>query len=202
MNKLWNEIKYILKNSTRKVKIINNKVYDDTLNNLNIDKNSMLGQVITNTSGIFIDNYIRLFGNGSKDVSYNIYEYNLEFKKYFDDNMIIVADDVFGGLFSVTKEKNNILYFAPDTLQWENLEIDYKDFIKYISSEKIDEFYKSYKWSTFQEDIKDIKFNQGILIYPFLWSNECDIEKAKKSIVPFSELVQTNMEIREKFGID
>lgn len=202
MNKLWNEIKYILKNSTRKVKIINNKVYDDTLNNLNIDKNSMLGQVITNTSGIFIDNYIRLFGNGSKDVSYNIYEYNLEFKKYFDDNMIIVADDVFGGLFSVTKEKNNILYFAPDTLQWENLEIDYKDFIKYISSEKIDEFYKSYKWSTFQEDIKDIKFNQGILIYPFLWSNECDIEKAKKSIVPFSELVQTNMEFREKFGID
>lgn len=202
MNKLWNEIKYILKNSTRKVKIINNKVYDDTLNNLNIDKNSVLGQVITNTSGIFIDNYIRLFGNGSKDVSYNIYEYNLEFKKYFDDNMIIVADDVFGGLFSVTKEKNNILYFAPDTLQWENLEIDYKDFIKYISSEKIDEFYKSYKWSTFQEDIKDIKFNQGILIYPFLWSNECDIEKAKKSIVPFSELVQTNMEFREKFGID
>lgn len=202
MNKLWNEIKYILKNSTRKVKIINNKVYDDTLNNLNIDKNSMLGQVITNTSGIFIDNYIRLFGNGSKDVSYNIYEYNLEFKKYFDDNMIIVADDVFGGLFSVTKEKNNILYFAPDTLQWENLEIDYKDFIKYISSEKIDEFYKSYKWSTFQEDIKDIKFNQGILIYPFLWSNECDIEKAKKSIVPFSELVQINMEFREKFGID
>lgn len=202
MNKLWNEIKYILKNSTRKVKIINNKVYDDTLNNLNIDKNSVLGQVITNTLGIFIDNYIRLFGNGSKDVSYNIYEYNLEFKKYFDDNMIIVADDVFGGLFSVTKEKNNILYFAPDTLQWENLEIDYKDFIKYISSEKIDEFYKSYKWSTFQEDIKDIKFNQGILIYPFLWSNECDIEKAKKSIVPFSELVQINMEFREKFGID
>lgn len=202
MNKLWNEIKYILKNSTRKVKIINNKVYDDTLNNLNIDKNSVLGQVITNTSGIFIDNYIRLFGNGSKDVSYNIYEYNLEFKKYFDDNMIIVADDVFGGLFSVTKEKNNILYFAPDTLQWENLEINYKDFIKYISSEKIDEFYKSYKWSTFQEDIKDIKFNQGILIYPFLWSNECDIEKAKKSIVPFSELVQINMEFREKFGID
>ena len=202
MNKLWNEIKYILKNSTRKVKIINNKVYDDTLNNLNIDKNSVLGQVITNTSGIFIDNYIRLFGNGSKDVSYNIYEYNLEFKKYFDDNMIIVADDVFGGLFSVTKEKNNILYFAPDTLQWENLEIDYKDFIKYISSEKIDEFYKSYKWSTFQEDINDIKFNQGFLIYPFLWSNECDIEKAKKSIVPFSELVQINMEFREKFGID
>ena len=35
----------------------------------------------------FIDNYIRLFGNGSKDVSYNIYEYNLEFKKYFDDKV-------------------------------------------------------------------------------------------------------------------
>ncbi len=34
--------------------------------------------------------------------------------------------------------------------------------------------------------------DEGILIYPFLWSKECsNIEKADKSIVPFSEIVET-----------
>lgn len=197
---IWNEIKNILKRSTKNIKILNS-IYNNSLNNLNIDENSVLGQVIINTGGIFIENYIRLFGSGDEENSYNIYKYNLELKKYFDYNMIIIGNDIFGGLFSLNREKNNILYFAPDTLEWEDLDITYKEFIKFVTSERIDEFYKSYKWSTFQEDIKKVKFNEGILIYPFLWSNECNIEKAKKDIVPFSELLQINMEFKKKFEI-
>lgn len=199
---IWNETKCILKSSTKNVKILSPNTWNNTLNNLNINENSILGQIIINTGGIFIENYIRLFGSGDEKNSYNIYKYNLELKKYFDNDMIIIGDDVFGGIFSLNKEKNTILYFAPDTLEWEDLDITYKDFIKYASSEKIDKFYKLYKWSTFQEDIKEIKFNEGILIYPFLWSNECNIEKAKKDIVPFSELLQINMEFKKKFKID
>ena len=197
---IWNEIKNILKSSTKNIKILSS-IYNNSLNNLNIDENSVLGQVIINTGGIFIENYIRLFGSGDKENSYNIYKYNLELKKYFDDNMIILGNDIFGGLFSLNKEKNNILYFAPDTLEWEDLDITYKEFIKFVTSERIDEFYKSYKWSTFQEDVKKVKFNEGILIYPFLWSNECNIEKAKKDIVPFFELLQINMEFKKKLEI-
>ncbi|MEI3338080.1 MAG: DUF2625 family protein [Clostridium sp.] len=197
---IWNEIKSILKSSTKNIKILSSN-YNNSLNNLNINENSVLGQVIINTGGIFIENYIRLFGSGDEENSYNIYKYNLELKKYFDDNIIIIGNDIFGGLFSLNKEKNNILYFAPDTLEWEDLDITYKEFIKFVTSEKIDEFYKSYKWSTFQEDIKKVKFNEGILIYPFLWSNECNIEKAKKDIVPFSELLQVNIEFKKKLEI-
>ena len=197
---IWNEIKSILKSSTKNIKILSSN-YNNSLNNLNINENSVLGQVIINTGGIFIENYIRLFGSGDEENSYNIYKYNLELKKYFDDNIIIIGNDIFGGLFSLNKEKNNILYFAPDTLEWEDLDITYKEFIKFVTSEKIDEFYKSYKWSTFQEDIKKVKFNEGTLIYPFLWSNECNIEKAKKDIVPFSELLQINIEFKKRFEI-
>ncbi len=197
---IWNEIKSILKSSTKNIKILSSN-YNNSLNNLNINENSVLGQVIINTGGIFIENYIRLFGSGDEENSYNIYKYNLELKKYFDDNIIIIGNDIFGGLFSLNKEKNNILYFAPDTLEWEDLDITYKEFIKFVTSERIDEFYKSYKWSTFQEDIKKVKFNEGILIYPFLWSNECNIEKAKKDIVPFSELLQINIDFKKRFEI-
>ena len=197
---IWNEIKSILKSSTKNIKILSSN-YNNSLNNLNINENSVLGQVIINTGGIFIENYIRLFGSGDEENSYNIYKYNLELKKYFDDNIIIIGNDIFGGLFSLNKEKNNILYFAPDTLEWEDLDITYKEFIKFVTSEKIYEFYKSYKWSTFQEDIKKVKFNEGILIYPFLWSNECNIEKAKKDIVPFSEILQVNIEFKKKLEI-
>ncbi|MFQ7001309.1 MAG: DUF2625 family protein [Clostridium sp.] len=83
---IWNEIKSILKSSTKNIKILSSN-YNNSLNNLNINENSVLGQVIINTGGIFIENYIRLFGSGDEENSYNIYKYNLELKKYFDDNI-------------------------------------------------------------------------------------------------------------------
>ena len=49
---------------------------------------------------------------------------------------------------------------------------------------------------------KGAGFNEGILVYPFLWSEESDVESASKSIVPFEELVDLNVEHRRKFGLD
>ena len=65
----------------------------------------------------------------------------------------------------------------------------------------IDEFYSSMRWTNWRESAKNVEFDKSILIYPFLWSEEVNIETASKSIVPFDELFATNMEYREKFGI-
>ena len=56
-------------------------------------------------------------------------------------------------------------------------------------------------WRRWRESAKNVEFDKAILIYPFLWSEEVNIETASKSIVPFDELFATNMEYREKFGI-
>ena len=57
MSRLWDKIKNIFKDSKKKVKILTPNIYNDTLNNINVNENSALAEVITNTAGIIIDNY-------------------------------------------------------------------------------------------------------------------------------------------------
>ena len=99
------------------------------------------------------------------------------------------------------KQIGDVWYFAPDTLDWEDLELRYSEFIAWLAQGNIDEFYSSMRWTNWRESAKNVEFDKAILIYPFLWSEEVNIETASKSIVPFDELFATNMEYREKFGI-
>lgn len=39
-----------------------------------------------------------------------------------------------------------------------------------------------------------------ILIYPFLWSKECNLETASKTIVSSDELIRMNSEYAHEFG--
>lgn len=120
--------------------------------------------------------------------------------------MLIVATDVVGGIFAINSGKfdegiGDVWYFAPDTLDLEDLELRYSEFIAWLAQGNIDEFYSSMRWTNWRESAKNVEFDKAILIYPFLWSEEVNIETASKSIVPFDELFATNMEYREKFGI-
>ena len=120
--------------------------------------------------------------------------------------MLIVATDVVGGIFAINLGKfdegiGDVWYFAPDTLDWEDLELRYSEFIAWLAQGNIDEFYSSMRWTNWRESAKNVEFDKSILIYPFLWSEEVNIETASKSIVPFDELFATNMEYRDKFGI-
>ncbi len=203
---LWNDFKNILNTSSNHILINEKNEYGNILEKLGVNENSTLGQIVINTAGILVDNTIRVYANGNDIDMCNIYHFNLELEQYLGNQRLVIADDIFGGLFALNKEasqsiKEEIWYFAPDTLEWENLEINYKEFIDWISGNSMNEFYSTFKWSDFYKDVKDIKFNQGILIYPFLWSNECNIEAADKNIVPFSELITLNLEYKEKFNM-
>ena len=203
---LWYNINDMLNKSSNNIIINGQNKRDNILGTMGINENSTLGQIIINTSGITVDNIIRVYANGNDLDSHNIYSYNLELEKILGNQKLIIADDIFGGLFAINNGAfqdgyGNIRYFAPDTLEWDNLDINYSEFIAWISSSNLNEFYSAFKWSDFYQDIKEVKFNQGILIYPFLWSNECNIETADKKIVPFSELTTLNLEYKEKLNM-
>ena len=205
MLSLWKQIVYILNESDNKIRVDKLDEYNTCmLNKMGIDEHSALGQVVANTYGITVNGYIRILGSGDGITSYNIMDYNIELEKYFDSGKLIVANDIFGGLFAINTENQDynsgdILYFAPDTLEWENLEITYIELLEFVSSDDINLFYKNFKWSKFEKYIQEVNYNQGILIYPFLWSKECNIEKADKKIVPFSELTLINIDYKNKF---
>lgn len=192
-NKLWLEIKEMFETSQTEVTIFNGAGSDSAkiCDMLRVTSASAMGAVILNTSGVVFDDWIRLYGGDTSDRV---------------KQMLIVATDVVGGIFAINSGKfdegiGDVWYFAPDTLDWEDLELRYSEFIAWLAQGNIDEFYSSMRWTNWRESAKNVEFDKSILIYPFLWSEEVNIETASKSIVPFDELFATNMEYREKFGI-
>lgn len=209
-NNLWQEINNMFISSNRQL-ILNSDELEDgikSLDVLQVTSKSALGSIILNTSGIVIDNWIRILGHDSNTnrgiLSYNSIGENGVATQV--DKMLIVADDVVGGLFALNAGKfsegiGELWYFAPDTLEWESLEMQYSEFIAWIAQGNIDEFYSTMRWSTWKEECKNVKFNEAILIYPFLWSNEIQLEKADKKIVPTEELLKINQEYSKKFNL-
>ncbi len=147
--------------------------------------------------GIIVDNWIRLLnkpGDGINGVSYE------ELSR-----LSVVAIDIIGGIFAmdITRfdpGKKDIWYFAPDTLEWECMEIQYEDFLTWVFRGNTDKFYGAMRWQDWEKDCESVTFYQGILIYPFLWAKECDVETASKKVVPMDEIIQLNFEIRSKIS--
>ncbi len=101
--KLWHELKAFFNKSERNIVI---KAGDETngrkcLESLNISSNSVLGTCIYNSSGITIDGWLRILGQENGGCK-GIIEYNEIIKKQTSiTDLLIVANDVVGGMFAV-----------------------------------------------------------------------------------------------------
>ena len=206
---LWNEVLGMFNNSNKQIHIYEGSetVGKIEIENMGIGINSVLGVIVLYTAGICIDNWIRVIGQKCNEHN-GILQYNSE--QMNEDSaamkgMLIVAQDVVGGIFAVNISKysesiNKVWYFAPDTLEWECLDMNYAEFIAWAAKGNTDEFYNSMRWETWEEDCKNMNFDEACLIYPFLWAKECDVSTATKKVVPFMELMGINMEyVKELF---
>lgn len=96
-------------------------------------------------------------------------------------------------------DESNIFYFAPDTLEWEDLDMNYQQFLIWICTDEFIEFHSSFFWKDINNDISVLDENNAILVYPFLWANECELETASKKQISIIELLLLNDENRSKF---
>lgn len=199
-DKLWDEALTIINKSDKEVYIFSGErdIGIKETEILGLDRESLLGAVILNTSGICIDNWVRVIGQNNSDrrgaVLYN---------KDSIEGLLIVGQDVVGGIFAINNSKfregiHKIWYFAPDTLEWECLDVNYVELFRWLLSGDIDEFYNSMRWDNWREDCKLVKFDEVILIYPFLWSKECDLKTISKKIVAYEELKKLNFDLAAK----
>lgn len=209
-NLLWEKLKKMFSDSNKNIKLNQSKTNNrqGTLDKLKITSKSALGSILFNTFGITVDNWIRVLGSENQEnrgiLSYNKIDENGVANTI--DKMLIVADDVVGGIFALNAGKfsdgiGDVWYFAPDTLQWESLEMKYSEFISWIAMGDTDEFYSTLRWSKWKNDVSNLTFDEAILVYPFLWSNEVEIEKADKKAVPVEELLNINQEYSKKFNL-
>ncbi|MDR1700017.1 MAG: DUF2625 domain-containing protein [Lachnoclostridium sp.] len=204
----WMEIEMLFLNSANEIRT------EDTLDKnkaklileqLKIDPYSVLGQILVHYAGIIINGYLRFLGGEEKGEHSGILSFNKKVKECYDGKKLIVAHDIWGGLFAISNgdfegDIRNIWYFAPDSLDWENLNIYYSQFVVWACDEKVKKFYQNFLWNQNERLIEKIEANQAVLMYPFLWASECEIEKANKKIVPIAELISLNANLQKAFN--
>lgn len=156
---------------------------------LNYNPQSLFGLVLTNTGGIIVDNWIRIYGSGKIDFASR----NQELSEY---GSMIVAEDVTGGLFAIATD-GTLSYFAQDSLEWEDMTITYSDFLQWITEkERINQFYETVRFNNWEIITKDIKINQGIGYYPFLWAKS-DNKERHIEILPITEIQKLQFEFHK-----
>lgn len=152
-------------------------------------QNKFFYEQFTNSGGIIIENWIRIYGCG--DI--NVVEKNKLYNK--DNNMdILIGEDVLGGLFALKDDL--IYYFAPDTNEWENLNIYYTQFLDWIvnNNQSVNKFYELFRWNKWEEDCKKLKLTEGVSFYPLL-NFKCNINERSRRIISIDELIRFNMKI-------
>lgn len=178
----------------------------NALHQLQVSTTSLLGTIVYHTGGIFVNHgSLRILGAGCESLR-SIIEWN-----QIDENGItqrlkdalLVADDVYGGIFAMNAgafqgERGNIFYLAPDTLEWEDLEMEYSQFINWAINGDVDKFYETMRWENWQDEVKNISGFQGLLIYPFLWAEGPALEERMRKVVPFEELWALTMDNFDK----
>lgn len=146
--------------------------------------------ILEHFSYVTVNGYLKILGNDSE----NGFSYcNELFSKCYNSNHCLIAYDILGGLFAINIEKlNSIEYFAPDTLEWEDLEIDYKEFLYWVTTNQLDTFYQELIVPDLLTLDLSLEKNEVVLTYPFIWSMEYTPSGAVRKIVPFKELLEMN----------
>lgn len=164
----------------------------------NIGKNGDIWDVssVSNRfSYIIVNNYLKILGN---DTRFGIKWANEIYEKYYGATSLLVAYDIFGGLFVVKDYQfggEQIWYFAPDTMNWENLKITYHNFIKWVCTDEFSLFYSDFPIEYTMDNLLRIEEDNVLLIYPYLWSKEYRLGIPTINVVPFRELFWLNQDI-------
>ena len=155
-----------------------------------IERPQELKFILEHFSYVTVNGYLKILGNDSE----NGFSYcNELFSKCYNSNHCLIAYDILGGLFAISIEKlNSIEYFAPDTLEWEDLEIDYKEFLYWVTTNQLDTFYQELIVPDLLTLDLSLEKNEVVLTYPFIWSMEYTPSGAVRKIVPFKELLEMN----------
>jgi hypothetical protein len=171
---------------------------EETLLKLQVTNKSTLGAIALECGGILIDNgWLRILGSGHSNISGNLLSWNNIGStqiEYSIKGAMIVGYDIVGGVFAINggafgNTVGNVFYFAPDTLEWEDTEKGYTDFIYWALNGDLNLYYESFRWGGWEEDTKKLSGNEGIFIYPYLWTKEGkNVEECHKKAIPMNEI--------------
>ena len=170
---------------------------------------SPMGALLYETGGLLVDSgWLRILGAKSDRMHRSLSDWNKALFPHLWDQptpppLIVVADDVIGGLFALNggafgPKAGMIYYFAPEALTWEPLEMGYSEFLQWAMSENIQAFYKSTRWANWKDDVSDLAGDQGFTFYPFLFAEGPELEARQRKAAPLTEICRLHFDFMSK----
>lgn len=174
---------------------------------LQVTTRSTLGAIGHETGGILVAHgFVRLLGSGSPRLTRQLCAWNYELGVALN-RFMIVADDVVGGVFAVEGGSGElgpvpgrVHYFAPDSLEWEDTELGFTDFVTWTFEGDLAAFYESMRWPGWEKDVAAISADQTFSFVPPMWTEGAGTPMAARDrrAVPAKELWLLQQELVSK----
>jgi hypothetical protein len=174
------------------------------LHRLQVATTSWLGALVYRTGGLIVDGgWLRVLGSGHPHRRLaDIHEVN----ELFDAAGLVVAQDILGGEFvwrqGEARDTPTIHYFAPDTLGWEDLTLGYTDWLFAMLAGAADQFYLSWRWPGWRDEVAACPFDAGLSTVPPLFSKEGrDLDSVSRRPIAMSELLSVKYDMADQLGV-
>jgi hypothetical protein len=136
------------------------------------DTGTPLGAVAYRLGGLVFDHgWLRVLGAGSARHPRDLVGWNGPVASPRLPGATLVADDVVGGFFAVdggafAGPPGGVHYFAPDTLGWEEMDIDYRGLLEWACNGDLGSFYAESRWPGWELEVMGVRADQGIDLDP------------------------------------
>jgi hypothetical protein len=179
---------------------------EEVLLSLQVTTRSPLGAIAYETGGILVDDgWLRILGSGHDKLGRNIATWN-EGKA---EGFLLVADDVLGGFFAINggalgADPGKLYYLAPETLEWEALEIGFTAFVEWAFTSRLRQFYGRQPGDAagFDElpELPELPLSGELCLnfYPFLWTQEGSLKTSSRRAIPVAEQWALNLDLKQK----
>lgn len=154
------------------------------------DGSTNFGLLINECGGVTANNVIRLLGSNRDPNFRDINMFNI---KFGGAGFLILGDDIFGGIFAVnfgafSENLGSVFYFAPDTLEWEDLELQLSGFFAWLKDGDLAQYYGQFSAEEY-ENLRsmNVKFNEVLHILPPQWSAEFKTESHDVRAIDINE---------------
>ncbi|PZP38608.1 MAG: hypothetical protein DI598_20580 [Pseudopedobacter saltans] len=208
----WPFVKEWIAEAKNNIKILMKDVQkaNDALFRTQVTTRSPMGAIIFESGGIVVeDGWIRILGSGCESLERSLPYWNKgkSFIEFGDiPSFFLVADDAVGGFFAINggslgENMGKIYYLAPDTLEWEDLDMTYSDFLFFCFSGDMDSFYQNLRWNNWRDDIANLCGDEVFTFYPFLWTKQGkDINTVTRKNVPIEEHYHLTIDLQKQLS--
>jgi hypothetical protein len=171
---------------------------------LQVTARSPMGALALESGGLLIDHgWLRVLGGGHARMQSSLTHWNGlgEGAALAIEGAMVVAHDVVGGVFAINGgafegDAGNVFYFSPDTLEWEDTELGYSDWLAWSLSGDLETFYENMRWPGWEKDAAALGPDEAVSIAPPLVFEEGgSVAERSRKVVPAAQLVRLHFDL-------